>query len=388
MHSFHRPPLAGLGLLLFGLLSFATAEAQQRVKLYVGTGASGIYFAEFEPTSATLTEPTKVAQTQRPTFLWIHPDGETLYSVSELYGQSDGSGPTVIAWAIDPATGALRELNRQDARGDGPCFVTVRDDGRYAAIANYGSGSVSLYPIRDDGSLAPASGHVQHAGSSVNADRQSSPHAHCVRFDPSGERVVVADLGTDKVYLYEIKDDGSLSPSTPTAVDMPAGSGPRHLVFSPDGDYLYVLGELSGTVTLARYAPPTVEVVETVSTMAAGTPAEANRSSAEILLHPSGRWLYASNRGPSEIAIFRVDRETGRLERIGSVSSGGETPRNFRLTPDGDYLVAANQDSDNLVVFSIQPETGKLKTTGIEENVPSPQCLKFLSSGHSGHSGR
>jgi 6-phosphogluconolactonase len=259
--------------------------------------------------------------------------------------------------------------------------VTVSADGRYAAIANYGGGSVALFPILDDGTLAPASAHIQHTGSSVNPNRQGEPHAHSIRFDSSDRRVVACDLGTDKVYLYDVGSEGSLTPSQPAAVDMPPGSGPRHLAFSPDQRYLLVLGELSGQITTLRYAPPQVTVVDTISTMSADTPAAAPRGSAEILFHPSGRFVYCSNRGPSEIACFDYDSDTGRLTRTSAISSGGVHPRNFRISPDGKFLLVANQMTDNIVVFEIDPQTGELTRTSTELSVPKPMCLKFLVDG-------
>jgi 6-phosphogluconolactonase len=374
-----RHLLFACSLCLVGL-----ARSADAIDLYVGTGGDGIYRTEFDPESGELSDPVKVAQTERPTFIWIHASEDQpqrshlLYSICELGRGKGADGAAIVSWSIDPDSQRLTQTSRQDAEHDGPCFVTVSADGRYAALANYGGGSVALFPILDDGSLAPASAHMQHTGSSVNLKRQREPHAHSIRFDPSDRRVAACDLGTDKVYLYDVGSGGSLTPSQPAAVDMPAGSGPRHLVFSPDEKYLLVLGELSGQITTLRYAPPKVSLVETISTMSADTPAEAPRGSAEILFHPGGRFVYCSNRGPSEIACFEYDSGSGRLKRTSAISSGGVHPRNFRISPDGRFLLVANQMTDNIVVFRIDPKTGRLTKTATELGVPKPMCLKFL----------
>lgn len=365
-------------------LSVGIANANETIPLYVGTGAEGIYLTRFDPQSGELSPPQQVAQTPRPTFLWIHPRGEAgdreyfLYSICELPRDQQGQGAAIVAWSIDSDTGKLSQLNQQDAQSDGPCFVAVSRDGRYASIANYGGGSTALFPIDDDGSLAPASGHQVHRGSSVNLRRQSEPHAHSSRFDPSDRRLAVADLGTDSVWLYDIAQDGALKPASPAEIKAPAGSGPRHLVFSPDGKFMLILGELSGTITTVRYDPPSVTTIETISTMAEGTPQNTPRGSAEILFHPGGQFVYCSNRGPNEIACFQYDGQSGRLKRTSAVDSGGVHPRNFRFSPDGKFLLVANQATDNIVVFRIDPQTGRPEKTAHELTVPKPECLKFM----------
>ncbi len=351
--------------------------ADGSMRLYIGTGGEAIYASNFDVQSGTLSPAEPMAQSKRPGFIWAAPENDSLYSVSELRQGKTSSDASIVAWAVDETTGKLSMRSRQDAGGDGPCFVCVNDDRTYAAIANYGSGSVTVFPVTADGTVEPASGHVQHDGSSVISDRQNGPHAHSVRFDPSGKRLAAADLGTDKIYLYDLGTDGSLSPSTPPAIDLDPGAGPRHFVFSADAKYLLVLGELSGTITTYRYAPPMVEKVAVVSTMADDAPDDANRWSAEILFHPSGKFVYASNRGPNEIAGFQYDAHTGKLERMFGVSSGGDHPRNFRFSPDGRFLLVANQNSNNVVVFSVDLSTGELKPTGEVLDVDKPMCLKF-----------
>ena len=360
-------------------LTLPMASSAHTFPLYVGTGGDGIYITEFDAHSGTLSQPKKVATTPRPTFLWIHRAAEsdvakTLYSVCEV---GDGKG-AIVAWAIGD-DGSLTQRSQQAAGGDITCFVSTSRDGKYATVANYGSGnSVSLFPIKADGSLGPASDTVQHVGSSVDKKRQLTTHAHSSRFDPTDKRVLAADLGTDKVYVYDVGDDGSLQPGQPAAINMAAGTGPRHFTFSPNNKYLLVLGELAGTITTLRYDPPNIAPVETISTVAADFPADAARHSAEILFHPNGKWVYATNRGPSEIAVFDYDAASGKLKRTSAISSGGKHPRNFRFSPDGRFLLCANQHTNNIVVFSIDQESGKLTKLANEVSVDQPMCLKFL----------
>lgn len=371
------------------VLSLLAPLRGESLPLYIGTGGEAIYLTYFDSDSGTLSEPVRVADTPRPTFVWIHNHadaGPTLYSISELpRGKASGrdgqvEGAAIVSWSIDPSDRTLTETSRQDAMSDGPCFVTVSEDGRYAAIANYGGGSVAIYPIDEQGRVRAASDHVVHRGSSVNRARQSEPHAHSIRFDPSGQRLVAADLGTDTVYVYELEADGKLSSPGPGGIPLAPGSGPRHLVFSPDGNYLLVLGELSGTITAVSYQPPQYSPVQTISTMADDAAADAPRGSAEILFHPAGKWVYCSNRGPNEIAHFEFNPDGGELQRISAVASGGKHPRNFRFSPDGNFMLVANQQTDNIVVFKVDPQTGELSPTTTELNVPQPMCLKFLTA--------
>lgn len=360
------------------LLSFAFPRMLRAETggLFIGTGATGIYYATFDFQTGKVGPSERVAETPRPTFLTLDPRQQFLYSINELSGTAQG-GPRVSAWKVEEA-GKLTLLNSQPAGGDGPCYVDVSGDGRYAAIANYGSGSVSLFPIQEDGALGEATGHVQHVGSSVNPQRQSGPHAHISLFDPSGKRVVVADLGTDHVYFYDIGPEGDLQPSRPADLALPPGSGPRHVAFSNEGDYLLVLGELSGTISSFEFSPPSVSFLQTLSTLAENYPKDQPRAAAEILFHPRLPVVYASNRGPQEIAVFQFDPQQGMLTRLSAVSSGGKTPRNFRLSPDGKFMIAANQNSDRLTVLMVDQQSGELALTEHAVTVPQPMCVKVV----------
>jgi len=374
-------------LLLTTLVLFAmfapvrSGNAAEKLAFYVGTATSedagGIFLGQIDLETGVVEQPTLATAASRTTFIWLHPTENVLYSVAEVRGDAGEKMPAIAAWKID-ADGKLTKINHQFAEGAGPCFVTVRSDGKYAAVANYGSGSIAIYPLRDDGSIEPASGKVQHAGSGPDTARQAAPHAHSVRFDPSGQRLLAADLGTDDIFIFDIQPDGSLKPADVPSLKNPPGSGPRHFAFSPDNRFVLSLGELSGTISIFSYHPIRSKPLSTVSTVAADLPDDANRWCAEILFHPSLPVVYCSNRGPQEIAVFDFEAKSGGLTRRGAVDCGGKTPRNFRLTPDGRYLLVANQDSDNIAVFKVDAKTGDLTLTDQQISVPKPMSIKFV----------
>lgn len=374
-------------LLLTTLVLFAmfapenSGNASEKLAFYVGTGTSedsgGIFLGQIDLETGVVQQPTLATAASRTTFIWLHPTENVLYSVAEVHGDAGEKKPAIAAWKID-ADGKLTKINHQFAEGVGPCFVTVRGDGKYAAVANYGSGSIAIYPLRGDGSIEPASGKVQHTGSGPDTARQSAPHAHSVRFDPSGQRLLAADLGTDDIFIFDIQPDGSLKPADVPSLQNPPGSGPRHFVFSPDNRFVLSLGELSGTISIFRYDAIRAKPLSTASTVAADLPDDANRWCAEILFHPSLPVVYCSNRGPQEIAVFDFEAKSGGLIRRGAVDCGGKTPRNFRLTPDGRFLLVANQDSDNIAVFKVDSKTGDLALTDQQISVPKPMSIKFV----------
>jgi 6-phosphogluconolactonase len=257
--------------------------------------------------------------------------------------------------------------------------VIVDRQGKHVFIANYTGGSVAVLPIAADGRLGPASGFAQHSGSSVNRSRQAGPHAHCVTLDSTNRFAFAADLGLDRVLIYRYDPDaGSITPNTPPAGEVPPGSGPRHFAFHPNGRTAYVINELTSTVTTFRYTAATgaLEPLQTLSTL----PADFTRSNstAEVMVHPSGKFLYGSNRGHNSIALFTIDTESGLLTAAGHEPTQGRTPRNFTIDPTGTYLLAANQESHSVVVFKIDPTTGRLTATGPPVEVFSPVCIEFV----------
>jgi 6-phosphogluconolactonase len=348
---------------------------------YVGTytgegGAEGIYAATLHP-EGSLSAPRLVAKTRNPSFLALHPSGRFLYAVNEVAefeGQPTGF---VSAFQIE-ADGTLVPLNRVSSGGQGPCHLAVDPGGSLLAVANYGGGSVAVLRIRDDGSLGPQSSVYPHEGSGPNPRRQEAPHAHCVNFDPFRPLLFAADLGIDQVRIYVPDPAGvALKPAQPEALLLPPGSGPRHLDFSPDGRFVYVVNELTSTVSVfARTREDFRTPVRTVSTLPAGTAIQNH--TAEIQASPDGRTVYVSNRGHDTIAVLRASDSTGTLELIQNQPVGGSTPRSFALAPDGHWLVAAAQRSDLLTLHRIDPQTGRLAATGASLSVPRPVCVLFV----------
>jgi 6-phosphogluconolactonase len=344
---------------------------------YTGGKSQGIYRAAIDLATGKLSDLELAAKIKDPSFLAIHPSGKFLYSVGEVGTFAGKPGGVLSAFALDPTSGELKLLNQQSSRGAGPCHLVVDRDEKNVLVANYGGGSVAVLPIEADGRLREASDFVQHAGKSVNPRRQERPHAHSINVDPSGRFAMVADLGLDQVLVYKFDSQtGKLAPNDPPHVSVSPGAGPRHFAFHPSGRYAYVINEISSTVTAFRYdgEKGTLVGLHTISTL----PGEhQGNSTAEVVVHPSGKFLYGSNRGHDSLAIFRIDEATGRLTPVGHQPTGGKTPRNFAIDPTGQWVLAENQSSDTIAVFKVDPETGKLTPTGQKLDVPSPVCVRF-----------
>jgi 6-phosphogluconolactonase len=271
----------------------------------------------------------------------------------------------------------LTLLNSQPTNGKGTTHVDVDPTRSCAVTANYTSGDISVLPINPDGTLAPVSAVIKHTGSSINPDRQRHPFPHSCNFDPSGKFVLVPDLGVDKVYVYRF-DAGSKSLTEIDPAHVTPGSGPRHLSFHPNGKFVYLINEMGGTVTVFGWdgANGRLNTLQTISTLPPDY--KGLNTSAEVHLLSNGRFLYASNRGPNDLAIFAVDPGTGMLTLKGFESTGGKGPRDFDIDPTGNYLIAANQDSDSVLVFRINQETGGLTAIGDKLLIPSPICVTFV----------
>ena len=346
---------------------------------YTGAKSQGIYVSRFDSATGKLTEPTLAAQTVNPAYLAIAPDHHSLFAVNETKRFKDQAGGSVSAFKLDTSTGKLDFRNQQPSGGIDPCHLVVDPAGKYVLVANYTSGSVAVFPVETNGFLSAATTVIQHHGSSVNRERQAGPHAHCVAMDGANHRVFVCDLGLDKIMIYRLNEaNGELLPEeTPSAAVKP-GSGPRHITFSPDGRYAYVLSEMGATLTAFTYNPEhgALNEIQTVSTLPEDF--HGKNTSAEVALAPSGKFIYASNRGDDSIAVFAVDEASGRLSFVERQSCHGKTPRCFAIDPTGQYLIAANQNSDNVVVFRIDAQTGKLTGTGQTIEVGKPVCVTFV----------
>jgi 6-phosphogluconolactonase len=371
------------GLASIGFAGPPSLNAQTPAKdyfVYFGTytakGAKGIYGYRFQPATGRLTPIGLVAEAPNPSFLAAHPNRRFLYAANEQEG-------TVSAFAIEPKTGALTFLNRVSSRGEWPCHVSVDRTGTTLLVANYGSGSVASLPIQADGRLGEATDVEQHAGKSVNPERQSSPHAHFISPSPDSRFALVADLGLDQVIAYRFDPaKGALVLNDPPFARLKPGSGPRHLAFHPNGKYVYVNGEMSSTVSAFSYDPAKGSLTEfqTASTLPAGF--SASTSTAEIEVDRAGRFLYVSNRGHDSIAVFAIDGTSGRLTPVEQAPTGGRTPRHFALDPSGNYLLAGNQDSNTVVVYRVNAKTGRLTPAQTLTDVPTPVCIVFVEILH------
>jgi 6-phosphogluconolactonase len=369
---------------LLQLIGPAIHAAEGKYFVYIGTYTSsksrGIYLFRLDEADGTLTPLGLAGETVNPSFVALHPSGRFLYAVSEIAGFNGQKTGAVNSFSVDPATGKLTLLNKVSSHGGGPCHVVVDKTGKNVLVANYGGGSVAVLPIAEDGRLAEATSSVQHRGSSVNPARQKQPHAHSINLSPDNRFALVADLGLDQILIYHFDPaKGSLTPGDPPFGKVNPGAGPRHFAFHPGGAFAYVINELQSTITAFGYdsSRGTLRELQSVSTLPQGFQGE--NSTAEIQLHPSGRFLYGSNRGHDSIAVFSVDPAKGTLTPIEQISSGGKTPRSFGIDPTGSFLLAANQDSDSLVVFRINPKNGRLTPAGQKFDVPSPVCVEYLA---------
>ncbi len=359
------------------------ASSERQMLVYVGTytgpKSKGIYLLRLDLDTGAVTSLGLAAQATNPSFLAIHPNHRFLYAVGEISDFSGKKSGAVSAFAIQPKSGKLRLLNQEPSEGAGPCHLVVDRSGKSVLVANYGGGSVAVLPIRKDGHLGEATAFVQHKGSSVNPQRQEGPHAHSINVDSTNRFAVAADLGLDKLFVYRFDPaKGMLAANDPPWVSVKPGAGPRHFAFHPTGRFAYVINEMHCTVTAFAYDADrgVLKELQTISTLPGDV--EEGYSTAEVQVHPSGKFLYGSNRGHDSIAVFAIDQETGKLSLVEHQPTQGKTPRNFGIDPTGTYLLAANQDSGTIVVFHIDPKKGKLKAAGEPVEVPTPVCVRFL----------
>jgi 6-phosphogluconolactonase len=368
--------------LVFLLSALSLAAIPQSVQaaelVYIGTytreTSKGIYAFRFDAASGKLTPLGLAAEIKNPSFVAIHPNQRFLYAVGESEGGS------VTAYSIDRQSGKLTALNTVSAKGGGPCHVNLDSTGSSLAVANYGTGSVTMYPVQADGRLGEASGFDQHKGSSADPRRQQGPHAHSVDFSPDNRFLMSSDLGLDQVLIYKFDPKkSSMTANDPPFGRVKPGSGPRHFAFHPSARFAYVINEIASTVTAFAYdaARGALTELQTLSTLPQGF-SESN-STAELEMHPSGKFLYGSNRGHNSIAVFAIDQQKGSLTLVDNVSTQGEVPRNFAIDPSGKFLFAANQQTDNIVLFRIDGETGKLSPTGESVEVDAPVCIRFAA---------
>ena len=349
--------------------------------VYIGTytnktASKGIYRCRYDEATGEL-KLVGTTQAVDPSFLAIDSRNKYLFAASEIADFQGRTTGAVSSYRIDQRSGDLEFINREASEGAAPCYVSVDAKRKAVLVANYSSGSVSVLPVSSDGKLSKATYVDTHKGSSINPDRQKEPHAHSILLDDHSDLAFSADLGTDRISIYRldakagklgILGEASLKP----------GAGPRHIAIHPSGKLLYVINELDSTITSFRFdrAGAKLSSLDSVSTL----PADFSGKSycADIHIHPSGRFLYGSNRGHNSIAVFAINPADGKLSVIQHQSTLGNWPRNFALDPSGKFLLVANQNSGNIASLAIDQQTGKLSETRFNLEIPAPVCVKFM----------
>jgi 6-phosphogluconolactonase len=391
-----RRRFAVLLLSAASVLFFATAVSAQKSTpnkpylVYVGTytnksSSKGIYAYLFDPGVGKLASLGVAAEAEDPSFLAVHPGGKYLYAVNEINHFGAQKSGAVSAFSVDARTGKLTLLNQAGTQGAGPCYIALDKTGKFVLVANHDAGSVAVFPIGADGSLTPASAFIQHSGSSVDKERQDGPHAHWIGTSPDNRFALAADLGLDEILVYRFNSaKGTLAPNTPAFAKLSSGAGPRHLAFHPNGKFAYVLTEMGGSVTAFAYKASngSLSPLQTVSTLSVlRKDYSGQKEAAEIVVHPNGKFLYASNRADIDtISAFSIDPIKGTLKLKDEYPTMGKTPRNFTIDPTGKFLLAANQESNNIVIFRIDSTTGALSPTGEITEAPAPVCITFVGA--------
>ncbi len=351
-----------------GSLMSSSAKAGDEDKIWVYFAADGIHQYSFDLSSGAM-QPLSMTQDAKPSFLAIHPNEKFLY----------GCGGDLSALSIDPKSGELTFLNAIPYPKNSLCHLSVDATGSNVLGASYGAGTVLVQRIEEDGRLGKQTAFVHHVGSGLLPKRQKTPHAHSVNLDAGNKFAFVADLGTDDIFIYRFDAaKGTLEPSDQASISMKPGAGPRHFAFHPNGKFAYVINEIDSTIGAYRYdaSAGRLEEIETQTTLPESF--QGDNSTAEVVVHPSGQFLYGSNRGHNSIAVFSIDQATGKLTFLEHVLTGGDWPRNFCIDPTGQFLLAANQKSNNVRVFRIDSKTGRLTSTPHVAEVPGPNCIRFL----------
>lgn len=372
--------------LLTGIVA-AAAPAGGKYLFYVGTyteqggKSKGIYAYRFDAATGESRALGLAAETTNPSFVALHPNGRFLYAVNEVQNYEGPNSGGVSAFSVDRETGKLTFLNEVRSRGADPCYIIVDKAGKNVLVANYTGGSVAVFPILEDGRLGDAATFVQHKGHGTDPKRQEGPHAHSIDLSPDNRFAFVDDLGLDELitYNFDPNKDPRLGPDNPPHVNFDPGSGPRHFALHPSGKFAYVVSEMASSVTALSVDLKTgrLQRLQTLSTLPKDFKGENDE--AEVHVHPSGKFVYTSQRGHDTIAVFAIDPDKGTLTKIDDVSTRGKTPRSFEIDPTGHFLLAENQDSNNIVVFRIDQKTGRLTPTGHVLEVGSPVCVKFLA---------
>lgn len=369
-------------LTLFLFLIFSSAMAQSTTKdiVYAGTfserDSKGIYVFEFDRIAQTLTEVQTVSGRESPTYLEVHPSGKFLYAVYREKPENEG---TIAAFKIDVA-GKLTKINEQSV-GKNPCHISIDPRGKLLFVSNYASGNLIVYSINHDGSLSPSTHNFQYKGSSIHKERQKEPHTHSGISSLKGDFLYVSDLGIDKIMIYEIDTKGNLYPAKTPLIETPPGTGPRHSVVHPNGNYFFSNEELTSSVASYKIDQRTgaLQFVERVTMLSKDTTAEGN-AAADIHLSPDGKFLYASNRGQDNLVVYRVDADNGKLSYVEHAKAEGKHPRSFMIDDEGEFIFVANRFTDSITLFRRDLSSGRLVFTGKKFAVPGVVCVKQLTS--------
>ncbi len=355
-----------------------------QILIFVGTytvnGSQGIYAFRFDPATGQAESLGLATRSDNPSFLAAHPDGRFLYAVNELNTFQEKLTGAVSVFAVNHASGRLDLVQQVSSQGQGPAHLSLDMSARYLLVANYGSGSVTVFPIEDDGRLGRHTAFVQASGSSVHPTRQAAPHPHAIHATNDNRFVMVPDLGLDKLVVYRIDaQTGALTPDSLTWENLDPGSGPRHMAMTPSGDFVYVVNELTSTITTFAYEPGEGRLERKQTIPSRQPDAVGDNFPAEILVDPGGRHLYVSNRGDNTIAMLDINPADGLLTPVQWVSCGGTWPRHIAISPDGRWLFAANQKSHDVAIFKIDPGNGRLTRTPGSLRVVSPVCVSILA---------
>jgi 6-phosphogluconolactonase len=333
----------------------------------------GFSRSHFDSETGVLTKPEFVVESPAPAYFVVSPDNRRLYTCNS------GSPGGLSAFAIEPHTGQLTLINRVLAGGGDTSFVSLDGTGKFVFAANYEGGNIAAFALRPDGGIGDWTAFVQHKGRGVNPQRQTHAYAHSILTDPTNRFALVADLGVDQIFVYRFDaQTGALKPNNPPSVHVTPGAGPRHLRFHPNGRWVYLIDEIASTIMAFAWDAEAGRLTELQTVSALPANFQGENASAELEIHPNGRFLYGSNRGDDSLVVFAIDPASGRLSLVEHVSSRGKTPRNFAFDPSGRWLLCTNHGSDNAVVFRVDASTGKLTPVGEPVPVPYPFCERFV----------
>ncbi len=384
------------GFLTIGGISAATLLLSKSLKihsknskemlLYVGTytnkTSEGIYVYKFDSETGTLDKLHTVKNVEQPSYLTIDANRNFVYAVNETEEYEGKKSGAVSAFAINQKTGDLKFLNKVPSLGGAPCYISVSKNGKFALVANYLGGNVSVFPIEADGKLGVSIDLEQHSGSGPHKNRQEAAHAHSINLDAKNNHAFACDLGADKIFIYEFDAKNGKLKANPNQkfYQTKSGAGPRHLAFHPNSAFVFVVNELDSTISSFHFdeKKETLKEIQTVLTLPENF--SGANTCADIHVSPNGKFLYATNRGHDSLVVFEIDKKTGKLKYVEHTPTGGKTPRNFIIAPNGKFLLAANQNSDSIIVFKIDERTGKLTKTANKAEVSMPVCLKLIPS--------